>query len=105
MIGSPPIINHGTGEQKQKWLPGLFDFEMSFCLGITEPSGGSDVANIQTTAKKTPDGKSYVVTNIKVDYGRTVGNSYDDCGPYRWKMNERHLRTCDPNLLQGFLVA
>jgi len=29
-IGSPPIINHGTEEQKQKWLPGLFDFETSF---------------------------------------------------------------------------
>lgn len=31
-----------------------------------------------------------------MDYGRTVGNSYDDCGPYRWGRNERHLRTCDP---------
>lgn len=55
VIGSPPIINHDTEEQKQKWLSGLFDFETSFCLGITEPSGGSDVANIQATAKKTPD--------------------------------------------------
>lgn len=65
VIGSPPIINHGTEEQKQKWLPGLFDFETGFCLGITEPSGGSDVANIQTTAKKTPDGKSYAVNGYK----------------------------------------
>jgi alkylation response protein AidB-like acyl-CoA dehydrogenase len=63
-IGPLPIINHGTEEQKQKWLPGLFDFEPSFCLGITEPSGGSDVANIQTTAE-TPDGKSYVVNGYK----------------------------------------
>jgi alkylation response protein AidB-like acyl-CoA dehydrogenase len=63
-IGSPPIINHGTEEQKQNWLPGLFDFETSFCLGITEPSGGSDVANIQTTAK-TPDGESHVVNGYK----------------------------------------
>lgn len=63
-IGSLPIVNHGTEEQKQKWLPGLFDFETSFCLGITEPSGGSDVANIQTTVK-TPDGKSYVVNGYK----------------------------------------
>lgn len=31
-----------------------------------------------------------------MDYGRTVGNSYDDCGPYWWGRNERHLRTCDP---------
>ncbi|KAF2815998.1 acyl-CoA dehydrogenase NM domain-like protein [Mytilinidion resinicola] len=65
VIGAPPIIYHGTEEQKQKWLPGLFTFETSFSLGITEPSGGSDVANIQTTAKKTSDGKFYVVNGYK----------------------------------------
>ena len=31
-----------------------------------------------------------------MDYERIVGNSYDDCGPYRRGRNERHLRTCDP---------
>jgi alkylation response protein AidB-like acyl-CoA dehydrogenase len=40
VIGAPPIIHHGTEEQKKKWLPGLFNWETSFCLGITEPSGG-----------------------------------------------------------------
>jgi alkylation response protein AidB-like acyl-CoA dehydrogenase len=40
VIGVPPIVHHGTEEQKQKWLPGLFDWSTSFCLGITEPSGG-----------------------------------------------------------------
>jgi hypothetical protein len=40
VIGAPPIIHHGTEEQKRKWLPGLFNWETSFCLGITEPSGG-----------------------------------------------------------------
>lgn len=40
VIGVPPIIHHGTEEQKQKWLPGLFSWDTSFCLGITEPSGG-----------------------------------------------------------------
>jgi len=65
VIGAPPIINHGTEAQKQKWLPGLFSWETSFCLGITEPSGGSDVGNIQTTAHKTPDGQFYVVNGYK----------------------------------------
>ena len=65
VIGSPPIANYGAEEQKLKSLLGLLDFEPSFCLGVTEPSGGSDVANIQTTAKKTPDGKSYVVNGYK----------------------------------------
>ncbi|KAF2179818.1 acyl-CoA dehydrogenase NM domain-like protein [Zopfia rhizophila CBS 207.26] len=65
VIGIPPIVAHGTEEQKRKWLPGLFTWETSFCLGITEPSGGSDVANIQTTAEKTKDGKFYVVNGYK----------------------------------------
>ncbi|WPG99803.1 acyl-coa dehydrogenase apdg [Acrodontium crateriforme] len=65
VIGIPPIIHHGTEEQKQKWLPGLFNWDTSFSLGITEPSGGSDVANIQTTAEKSADGKYYIVNGWK----------------------------------------
>lgn len=65
VIGVPPIVHHGTEEQKRKWLPGLFTWETSFALGITEPGGGSDVANIQTTAEKTPDGKYYIVNGYK----------------------------------------
>ncbi|KAK5123117.1 hypothetical protein LTR85_003315 [Meristemomyces frigidus] len=65
VIGIPPVCHHGNEEQKRQWLPGLFTWETSFCLGITEPSGGSDVANIQTTAQKTPDGEFYVVNGYK----------------------------------------
>jgi alkylation response protein AidB-like acyl-CoA dehydrogenase len=65
VIGVPPIINHGTEEQKRKWVPGLFTRETNFCLGITEPSGGSDVGNIKTTAKKSADGSFYTVTGTK----------------------------------------
>ena len=65
VIGVPPIIHYGTEEQKQSWLPGLFSWKTSFCLGITEPSGGSDVSNIKTKAVKTPDGKHYIVNGYK----------------------------------------
>jgi len=65
VIGAPPIINHGTEEQKSAWLPSLFSWETSFCLGITEPTGGSDVGNIRTTATKTGDGHFYVVNGHK----------------------------------------
>ncbi|KAI6905764.1 acyl-CoA dehydrogenase, partial [Hortaea werneckii] len=65
VIGIPPVIHHGTEQQKRQWLPGLFDWTTSFCLGITEPTGGSDVANIQTTAVKSQDGKHYVVNGYK----------------------------------------
>jgi alkylation response protein AidB-like acyl-CoA dehydrogenase len=65
VIGAPPIVHHGTEEQKRKWLPGLFDWSTGFCLGITEPWGGSDVAGIRTTARKSEDGRSYVVNGTK----------------------------------------
>lgn len=65
VIGAPPIINHGTEAQKQQYLPGLFTWQTSFCLGITEPTGGSDVGAIRTTAVKSPDGSTYTVTGHK----------------------------------------
>ncbi|KAK3181846.1 hypothetical protein K4F52_006913 [Lecanicillium sp. MT-2017a] len=64
-VGLPPVIDFGTDEQKRKWLPGILTKETSFCLGITEPTTGSDVSNIQTSAKKTSDGKSYIVNGVK----------------------------------------
>lgn len=64
-IGVPPIMNHGTEEQRRRWIPGLSTRQTSFCLGITEPTGGSDVGNIRTKAVKSPDGRFYVVTGTK----------------------------------------
>ncbi|KAL5358712.1 acyl-CoA dehydrogenase/oxidase [Aspergillus floccosus] len=64
-IGVPPIVHYGTEEQKARWLPGLFSWETSISLGVTEPSGGSDVANIRTTAVKSADGKFYTVNGVK----------------------------------------
>ncbi|KZL84349.1 acyl-CoA dehydrogenase domain-containing protein [Colletotrichum incanum] len=64
-IGVPPVIHYGTNEQKRRWLPGLYTGETSFCLGCTEPTGGSDLANLRTTAMKTKDGKHYVVNGHK----------------------------------------
>ncbi|KAL2272656.1 hypothetical protein FJTKL_06265 [Diaporthe vaccinii] len=65
VVGAPPIIAAGTEEQKRRWLPGLFDWSTSFCLGITEATAGSDVSAIRTKARKTADGKAYVVSDHK----------------------------------------
>ncbi|KAJ9646674.1 hypothetical protein H2204_000366 [Knufia peltigerae] len=65
IVGLPPIIDHGTDEQKGRWLPGVLKGETSFCLGATEPTGGSDLANLKTTARKTADGRHYVVNGHK----------------------------------------
>ena len=65
IIGLPPIIHHGTAAQKAAWLPRLFTLETSFALAITEPTHGSDVANLLTAATLTPDRKHYLVNGTK----------------------------------------
>ena len=63
--GVPPIIKYGSKSLQDRFLPMLLRGEKRICLAITEPSAGSDVANVATTAKRTPDGKYYVVNGSK----------------------------------------
>jgi alkylation response protein AidB-like acyl-CoA dehydrogenase len=46
-------------------LPEILTGKKRICLAITEPSAGSDVKNIATTAEKTADGKYYIVNGEK----------------------------------------
>eukprot|EP01126_Amoeba_proteus_P021522 TRINITY_DN2187_c0_g3_i12.p1 TRINITY_DN2187_c0_g3~~TRINITY_DN2187_c0_g3_i12.p1 ORF type:complete len:367 (-),score=55.04 TRINITY_DN2187_c0_g3_i12:704-1804(-) len=64
-IGLPPVLKFGSEEMKQKVAPSCLQGKKVICLAITEPWGGSDVANLKTTAVKTPDGKNYVVNGEK----------------------------------------
>ncbi|KAK3347597.1 acyl-CoA dehydrogenase [Neurospora tetraspora] len=73
-IGCPPIIHFGTAEQKTRWLPRVIRGDIRFCLGITEPEAGSDVANVSTTAERR-DGvfvvsgtKQWVTNGLTADY-------------------------------------
>ncbi|HEY82514.1 MAG TPA: acyl-CoA dehydrogenase [Dehalococcoidia bacterium] len=51
-----PIWRFGSEEQKQKWLPLLARGEKIGCFGLTEPNRGSDVASMETVARKEADG-------------------------------------------------
>ncbi|KAL0477695.1 long-chain specific acyl-CoA dehydrogenase, mitochondrial [Acrasis kona] len=64
-IGLPPIIKFGSEHLCEKVAKPCLRGDKRICLAITEPYAGSDVANIQTTAKKTEDGKHYVVNGEK----------------------------------------
>ena len=50
------IWRYGSEEQKKKWLPLIASGEKIGCFGLTEPNRGSDVAGMETVAKKTADG-------------------------------------------------
>lgn len=62
-IALPPILALGTPEQKQRFIPPVLRGEKVAALGITEPGGGSDVANLRTRAVR--DGDHYVVNGSK----------------------------------------
>ncbi len=63
-IGLPPIVAHGSDALKQRIVPGVLRGERIAALAITEPSGGSDVARIRTTARR--EGAEWVVDGEKV---------------------------------------
>ena len=50
------IHRFGSGEQKQRWLPGMAAGDLIGCFGLTEPGAGSDPAAMTTTARRVKDG-------------------------------------------------
>lgn len=62
-IGLPPILNLGTDAQQRRFVPDVLAGRKIAALAITEPSGGSDVANLKTTARR--EGGHYVVHGSK----------------------------------------
>ncbi len=62
-IGTPPVLALGSAELKARVLPPVLRGEKIAALAITEPSGGSDVAALRTTAVR--DGDHYVIDGEK----------------------------------------
>ncbi|MEE8433807.1 MAG: acyl-CoA dehydrogenase family protein [bacterium] len=73
-IGTPPIVALGSEALKRRVVPEILAGEKISCLAITEPSGGSDVANLLTTAKREGDhyivngSKMFITSGIRADY-------------------------------------
>lgn len=73
-IGLPPILAMGSAELQRRIAPGVLAGEKLICLGITEPGGGSDVANLRTRAERKGASyivngeKTYITTGMRADY-------------------------------------
>jgi acyl-CoA dehydrogenase len=73
-IGLPPIENWGSQELKERIVPAVLRGQKIAALAITEPSGGSDVANLKTRAVSEGDfyrvngSKTFITSGHRADY-------------------------------------
>ena len=63
-IAAHYVLNHGTEEQKQRWLPRMASGELIGAIAMTEPGAGSDLKAIRTRAVR--DGNDYVINGSKI---------------------------------------
>ena len=55
-MAGPHLVNSGSAEQYEKYMPGVLSGEFILSIGVSEPDAGSDVAGIRTSAVKDGDG-------------------------------------------------
>jgi acyl-CoA dehydrogenase len=55
IFGGISISRHGSGKQKEKYLPGIAKGESEFCMALTEPDAGTNTLNTKTVARKQGD--------------------------------------------------
>ncbi len=71
---APLLLNYGTEAQRQSFLPKIAKGELFFCIGMSEPGAGSDLASVRSRAERTATGwrlngqKIWTTTALHADY-------------------------------------
>ncbi|MCG8491215.1 MAG: acyl-CoA dehydrogenase family protein [Sneathiellales bacterium] len=60
----PTLLEHGTEEQKAKWIKPTIEGDIFWCQGYSEPGSGSDLASLQTKAVE--DGDDFLINGQKI---------------------------------------
>jgi alkylation response protein AidB-like acyl-CoA dehydrogenase len=93
----PTIMQFGTDEQKDFFLPKILRGEIHFCIGYTEPGAGTDLAALTTRAVR--DGDEYVIN------GQKVFTSLAGDADYVWLATRTNPEVTKHKGISMFLVA
>ena len=92
----PGLMHFGSEELKKEFLPKIINAEISFCLGMSEPGAGSDVAAVKTTAIE--DGDYYVIN------GQKTWTSHAHNADYIWLLAVTDIDAPKHRNLSEFIV-
>ena len=75
----PSLIAYGRPDQQQAFLPGMLSGEDTWCIGMSEPNAGSDLASLATRAVR--DGDEFVINGQKIwtSFGAVADYCYVIC--------------------------
>ncbi len=85
----PTLIAFGRDDQRHAFLPGILDGTTTWCIGMSEPNAGSDLAGLTTSARR--DGDEWVINGQKIwtsfaavsDYCYLICRTSSDGPPHR----------------------
>ena len=63
---APVLMNYGSKEQQDRFLPDIRARKVNWCQGYSEPGAGSDLAGLKTKAVLSEDGTEYTVNGTKI---------------------------------------